>query len=217
MGEVRAFSSEHVCRLTGLTERQLRHWDQSGFFSPAFGTERGRPSARVYSFRDVVALRTLAILRREYGIPLQELRREGAELAKRFTDPWSALTFYVYGRTIYFEYPETSGIISTRPMGQTILPIEFDMRRVAQSVQQQGQDLQHRVPYEYGRIVHSRHVLRNAPVLAGTRIPTRAIWEFHEVGYDSAAIQHEYPTLTEADIHSAIAYEERVRRVAQAG
>jgi uncharacterized protein (DUF433 family) len=49
-------------------------------------------------------------------------------------------------------------------------------------------------------------VAHNAPVLAGTRIPVRAIKRFNEAGYSVAQILSEYPTLTESDVVAALAY-----------
>jgi uncharacterized protein (DUF433 family) len=61
-------------------------------------------------------------------------------------------------------------------------------------------------------------VLNNTPVVAGTRVPTEAIWNFHEAGYDTDAIIREYPQITAADVRAAIMYEESRRpRRARAG
>jgi hypothetical protein len=35
MAELLAFTADHVARLTGLSNRQLRYWDDTGFFAPA--------------------------------------------------------------------------------------------------------------------------------------------------------------------------------------
>ena len=69
MGEVvsviRAFSADHAVRLTGLSMRQLRYWDDTGFFRHRYASEdRRSPYGRVYSFRDIVGLRTLSVLRK---------------------------------------------------------------------------------------------------------------------------------------------------------
>ena len=86
-----AFTADQVCRLTGLTDRQLRYRDNSGFFSPAYADEeRRRPYSRVYSFKDLVALRTLALLRNTHEVPLQELQEVAERLASYSKDrnPW---------------------------------------------------------------------------------------------------------------------------------
>ena len=67
---VMAFSEEHVARLTGITVHQLRYWDRTGFFHPAFAADDRKVAfSRVYSFKDVVSLRVLNILRNKYGNP----------------------------------------------------------------------------------------------------------------------------------------------------
>ncbi len=49
-----------MCRLTCLSSRRLRYWDNTDFFSPAFGEDARPLLARVYSFRDVVGLKAIA-------------------------------------------------------------------------------------------------------------------------------------------------------------
>ena len=76
--------------------------------------------------------------------------------------------------------------------------------------------LRQRQPEDVGRVMQRHDVLGNTPVLAGTRIPTAAVWNFHVAGYDTSAILGEYPTLTPADVQAAIAYE-RGQRERRAG
>jgi DNA-binding transcriptional MerR regulator len=62
---IAAFSEEQVERLTGLNTAQLRYWDRMGFFQPSYAGENRRIAySRIYSFKDVVGLRTLGLLRR---------------------------------------------------------------------------------------------------------------------------------------------------------
>ena len=51
-----------------------------------------------------------------------------------------------------------------------------------------------------GRIAQHRYVSHNAPVVAGTRIPTAAIRRFKEAGYSVGQIIKEYPDLTDHDM-----------------
>ena len=48
-----------------------------------------------------------------------------------------------------------------------------------------------------------------ATVIKGTRVLTRAIKNFHDEGYDTAAIVRQYPQLTAKDIAAALEYERR--------
>ena len=68
------FSTAQVARLTGLSARQLDHWDRLGFFSPSLVSAAGYGSKRRYSFSDVVRLRVAGRLRAA-GFGLSEVRR----------------------------------------------------------------------------------------------------------------------------------------------
>jgi uncharacterized protein (DUF433 family) len=209
-----AFSAQHVSRLTGLSDRQLRYWDQTGFFSPSFGEEdRRRPFSRVYSFRDVVGLRTIAMLRGK--VPLQQLRRLGAWLAEHYETPWSSLRFRLIGKEIQFYDPKSQNWVTTRRPGQAVLR-EFDLSEIAQETAIEAERLKDRQPDDFGRIVRNRFVLNNAPVVAGTRIPVSAIWNFHAAGFTAPQIIEQYPRLTDADVAAAVNYVEQSERQQQA-
>jgi DNA-binding transcriptional MerR regulator len=77
----RSFSTADVARLTGLTARQLDHWDRQGFLRPSLERAHGYGSTRRYSFADVVRLRVAARLRAN-GVGLARIRRCAAALAK---------------------------------------------------------------------------------------------------------------------------------------
>ncbi len=74
MVEPEGFSTAQVERLTGVGAKTLHFWDRSGFLSPSVIGAHGTGSRRIYSFRDLVALRVAAQLR-DAGISLQSLRR----------------------------------------------------------------------------------------------------------------------------------------------
>lgn len=215
MSELLAFSVEQACRLTGLSRRQLEYWDRTGFFAPRYADDnRRRPYSRIYAFRDVVGLRAIAVLRNEHRVPLQDLRTVGNWLASRAEDSWANLTLYVAGRRVFFEDPSTGARVAARPPGQTALPIH--MERIFAEVRSASEKLRERRPEDIGTVSRNRFVTQNAPVLAGTRIPTSAVWNLHNNGYDAAAIIRGYPRLTEQDVCAALAHEEQ-GRVRQAG
>jgi DNA-binding transcriptional MerR regulator len=206
MGTLLAFSAEQVRKLTGLSMRQLSYWDRIGFFSPRYADEnRRRAYSRIYSFRDVVGLRTLSLLRNKHGVPLQELKKVGEWLRERYDAPWSSLKFYVSRRRVYFEDPDTGARIAGRPLGQVAFP--FLLAEVEREVESAARELTERKPSDVGHISRNRHVVSNLPVLSGTRIPTSAVWSLHQAGYDTEAIVREYPLLTAEDVKAAIDHE----------
>jgi uncharacterized protein (DUF433 family) len=208
--ELLAFGADHVCRLTGLSKRRLGYWDKTKFFAPQYAEEnRRRPFSRIYSFRDVVGLRTVAVLRNTHGVPLQELRKVGAWLKKHHATPWASLTLYVSAKRVYFDDPRTGLRMEARPGGRAVLP--FAMEEVANEMRGAAERLRRRTRDDEGRVVQNRYLVHNAPVLAGTRIPTTAVRHLREAGYTTAAIIREYPRLKPKDVRAALRYEKERR------
>lgn len=69
------FTVLQSCRFTGCTTHQLRYWDQIGLVRPSIQQTGGRPGVRrLYSFRDLVALKVVKALL-DGGMSLQKVRR----------------------------------------------------------------------------------------------------------------------------------------------
>lgn len=70
-----SFTAEQARRLTNCTHHQLRYWDRVGLIKPSIQESGGRPGVRrLYSFRDLVALRVVRSLL-DNGMSLQRVRR----------------------------------------------------------------------------------------------------------------------------------------------
>lgn len=70
-----AFTAQQACRLTGCTSHQLRYWDRVNLVQPSVQSTGGRPGKRrLYSFRDLVALRVVRSLL-DNGMSVQRVRR----------------------------------------------------------------------------------------------------------------------------------------------
>src|SRR3954451_6469400 len=101
-----AFSEASVEQLTGLTSGQLRYWDKTGFFAPAYAEgNRRAPYSRIYSFKDVVGLRTLGLLRRQHNVSLQHLRQVAERLSHLQDDLWARTMLYVLNRRVIVHEP----------------------------------------------------------------------------------------------------------------
>lgn len=204
---VTAFSEMHVERLTGLTAAQLRYWDTTGFFAPAYADENRRtPYSRIYSFKDVVGLRTLGLLRRQHNVSLQHLRQVADRLSHLRDDLWSGTTLYVLNRRVIIQEPGTERPVDALS-GQYVIPIL--LRRIVNDTKRDAERLLRRPARKVGKVEQSRRIMRNVPVIAGTRIPTGAIKRFREDGYTVQQILAEYPDLTADDVEAALKYEER--------
>jgi len=157
----------------------------------------------------MVGLRVLALLRNYSHVPLQQLRKVHTLLVAKSASPWSAITFYVLGRSVYFDDPETGLLMSGTQREQRVL--EISMARVENVMRNAANRLRVRTSDEVGTVRQYRAVMSHVPVLSGTRIPTSAIWNFHKAGYDTSAILAEYPSLTAVDMGVALADERRRR------
>jgi len=72
---VDAFTAQQACQLTGCTPHQLRYWDRVDLLRPSIQSTGGRPGRRrLYSFRDLVALRVVKSLL-DNGMSVQRVRR----------------------------------------------------------------------------------------------------------------------------------------------
>ncbi len=197
--EFSAFSLDDVVSLTGLTKHQLRYWDESGLFCPSFNVD-GR---RVYSFRDLVGLRALAGIRKR--LSLQAIRKFSEELNRSYESPWSSLKFLFAGDELAYQEPWSLQILSAKYPGQEIIPIDLEAVRgtTITAVNRRAESSR-----EVGKVVRMRDVMRNKPVLAGTRVTTRAVYEFHQDGYSVEEILSQYPGLTAEDVRAAVRWEE---------
>ncbi|MGO8074034.1 DUF433 domain-containing protein [Rhizobium leguminosarum] len=201
---VAAFTEEQAERLTGITVRQLRHWDKTNFFVPSLAySDRSKPFARLYSFRDLVSLKILNSLRNESRVSMQHLRGVKEKLAHLGDDLWAKTTLYVLNRKVIFDNPETKAkeeIIS----GQGVLRIPLEI--VTGNMSDAVRKMRERDVKAIGKIETKKGLANSKPVVAGTRIPVASIQAFAVEGFTIEQILKEYPTLTEDDIRAAIAY-----------
>jgi uncharacterized protein (DUF433 family) len=203
-----AFSEEHVHRVTGLSIGRLRYWARTGFFQPSFVEDDTRlPYSRFYSFKDVVALRTLEMLRVKNGVPLQHLRKVAEKLSHLKDDLWTTTTLYVANRKVVFSDPAT-GKPQEVVSGQFVMeyPLVKLIAETSDSIEQVGR----RSADQVGRVVKIRGVNRNAPTISGTRITVASVRRLHEDGYTVDRIIAEYPDLTIEDVRAALSHDGKV-------
>jgi uncharacterized protein (DUF433 family) len=198
---IAAFTDEQVERLTGVTRQQLRYWDRTGFFRPAFASEDRRDAySRIYSFKDVASLRVLNVLRNQYSVPLQHLRKVAEELAHLSDSKWTTVSLFVLNKRVIFVERDTEQyreIVSKQYVIDMPLSVVIaDTRRDVEALSDRSR--------EVGKIEKARFVSHNALVIAGTRIPVSTIKQFAEDGFSVEQILKEYPTLTEQDVRAAI-------------
>jgi len=206
MGLVGYFTAQQACRLARITPKMLRGWSHpSASGAPVVVVPEDVESTDfdgLYTFADVVGLRTLGMLRAH--LSLQKLRTVAVWLRKRYDMPWSRLKFSVHDGEVDFFEPGSSARVGTTPLGQVKL---FALADIASEVEGEVRALLRRPADTVGNLSRKRGVLHNATTVAGTRISTSAIWNFHRAGYDVEHIKKEYPSLTDEDVRAALEFE----------
>jgi DNA-binding transcriptional MerR regulator len=128
------FTSHQASRLTGCTSRQLRYWDQVGLVRPSVQGTGGRPGVpRLYSFRDLVALRVVKSLL-DGGMSLQRVRRAWDFLNRKagLDQHLSEVKLVTDGVSIFKVYRKQGEVLDALQEGQMAFFVAID--EIARSV-----------------------------------------------------------------------------------
>lgn len=133
-----AFTAEQACRLTNCTHHQLRYWDRVGLVKPSVQKSGGRPGVRrLYSFRDLVALRVVRSLL-DNGMSLQRVRRAWDYLRREggMENHLSEVKLVTDGQTIFRVSSDEGEILDALREGQLSFFVAIDQiaREVAEDV-----------------------------------------------------------------------------------
>ena len=201
---VAALSEQHISAITGLSAGQLRAWHRNGFFVPYHAYTNGKSAySRIYSFRDAVGLKIIAVLKKKHRISLRKLRAVAGKLEERGIEHWADVKLHVVKGDVNFQHPGTDRVESLGDGQYAMLPVIDVMRDVRESIDH----LMERSGQKKGKVERHKYTARNSWVIAGTRIPTAAIRRYVEAGFNEAEILREYPTLTQVDIRAALDHE----------
>ncbi|MBU2992425.1 DUF433 domain-containing protein [Octadecabacter sp. 1_MG-2023] len=199
---ISAFSDEQTARLVGLSVAQLRNWDRTGFFVPSLAAENRRSAfSRVYTFADLLSLQVLKTLRKDMGCSLQHLRDVKIKLKQLPDAGWSQSTLYVLGKRVVFKDPDNDEfyepVDNQKVFKIPLHVVRSDMKSAVRGLWKRNDD-------DVGKVANTRRVVHNKAVFSGTRITVQSVIDFWEAGYSEDQILAEFPTLSMADVSSAI-------------
>ncbi len=112
-----------VCRIVGISYRQLDYWARTGLVRPSVRDAQGSGTQRLYSFQD---LATLKLIKRmlDSGVNLQQIRKAMTTL-KDLKEPALGTTLVSDGTRIYsVESPEA--VVDLLAKGQGVFAIAVD-------------------------------------------------------------------------------------------
>jgi DNA-binding transcriptional MerR regulator len=112
-----------VCKIVGITYRQLDYWTTTGLVTPSVRDADGSGSQRLYSFDDIVQLRIIKSLL-DTGVSLQRIRM-AIEFVRERGLSLRHVTLLSDGKTVY-ALDDQREIIDLIAKGQGVFAIAVD-------------------------------------------------------------------------------------------
>lgn len=122
------FTAQQASKLTDATHHQLRYWDRVDLVRPSIQSTNGRPGVRrLYSFRDLVALRVVKSLL-DNGMSLQRVRRAWDYLRRNadMDDHLAGVKLVTDGRSIFKIATNDDGVLDALREGQLAFFVAID-------------------------------------------------------------------------------------------
>jgi len=112
-----------VCRIVGITYRQLDYWARTELVTPSVRDASGSGTQRLYSFQDLVTLRVIKNLL-DTGVSLQRVRK-AVEHLESMDRPVSGVTLMSDGKGVY-EAHSPQELVDLVRQGQGVFAIAVD-------------------------------------------------------------------------------------------
>ncbi len=112
-----------VCRIVGISYRQLDYWARTGLVTPSVKDARGSGTQRLYSFQDLMSLRVIKNLL-DTGISLQRVRK-AVEYLQNMDRPTHGVTLMSDGKGVY-EADSPEAVVDLLKQGQGVFAIALD-------------------------------------------------------------------------------------------
>lgn len=122
------FTAQQASKLTNCTPHQLRYWDRVELVSPSIQSTGGRPGVRrLYSFRDLVALRVVRSLL-DNGMSVQRVRRAWDYLRRNadFEGHLAEVKLVTDGSTIFHVAQDEGELLDALRDGQLAFFVAID-------------------------------------------------------------------------------------------
>lgn len=102
MRDETGYRAPQVCKIVGITYRQLDYWARTGLLAPSLRAAAGSGSQRLYAFQDIVQLRVVKRLL-DAGMSLKRIRQAMSILSEQLNSarPLADVTLLSDGSTIY--------------------------------------------------------------------------------------------------------------------
>ena len=130
------FRGPAVCKIVGISYRQLDYWARTDLVRPSIADARGSGTQRTYSYRDLVRLKVVKSLL-DAGVKLQTARSAIEYLKEDLGDDWASASLVLNGTTSVLARTgddlvdlvrRGQGVLNIVPLGHVV--DELDLRIV---------------------------------------------------------------------------------------
>ncbi|WAL41580.1 MerR family transcriptional regulator [Brevibacterium sp. BRM-1] len=121
LDEEAGYRGPTVCRVIGITYRQLDYWARTDLVVPSIRTASGSGSQRLYSFRDILVLKIVKRLL-DTGVALAQIRIAVGHLREHGVDDLAQITLMSDGASV-FECTSSDEVIDLVQGGQGVFGI----------------------------------------------------------------------------------------------
>ncbi len=135
-----AFNTNFVSSLTGASVAQLNAWDKKDLVSPSILKSSGRGSVRLYSFKDIIEVKTVLYLRtNNISIPKIKLAIDYLKNNLDYRAPLSELVLLSNGKDVLCAPQSKYNDISAKWLaankhGQLVMPFVVPLGAITQSI-----------------------------------------------------------------------------------
>ncbi len=137
-----AFNTNFVSSLTGASVSQLNLWDRKGLVSPSIIKSSGRGTIRLYSFKDIIEIKTVVYLRaNKISISKIELAISYLQNTFDYSSPLSELLLISNGQNVLCAPESKINIndysakwLAANKGGQLVMPFVVPLGAITQTI-----------------------------------------------------------------------------------
>ena len=127
------YRGPQVCKIVGITYRQLDYWARTGLVRPSVMDANGSGTQRLYSFRDLIELKVIKQML-DAGISLQSARK-AVESLREFDEGLASVRVVIQGPNVVLAQSDEQ-VMDLLRGGQGVLSVVLDIEPLQQTITQ---------------------------------------------------------------------------------
>jgi DNA-binding transcriptional MerR regulator len=127
------FRGPQVCKIVGITYRQLDYWARTELVRPSVMDANGSGTQRLYSYRDLVELKVIKQML-DAGISLQSARK-AVESLRHFDEELASVRIVIQGPNVVLAQSDEQ-VMDLLRGGQGVLSVVLDIEPLQETITQ---------------------------------------------------------------------------------